>query len=136
MHFYSIKALSEISVKFHDDIMPPKKVSTQGLVLDRSVYMAAICRSCPISAVSTNKQLLSEKSTCVQFQVDISLSSLLYKRTWLNRLSLSWWSFIYVHMYPRGSAAFSFGCYKHRGKLNMPYPYSGSKNQWNVLLKL
>ena len=49
-----------------------KKFSIQALVSDRSVCMAAICYSGPISMVSTNKQFLGEKRTCAKFQIDIS----------------------------------------------------------------
>ena len=49
-----------------------KKFSIQVLDSDRSVCMSAICYSGPISAVTTNEQLLMEKSMYSKFQNDIS----------------------------------------------------------------
>ena len=47
-------------------------ISIQELNFHISICMTAICYSSPISAVSTNEQLLGEKKTCAKFQSDIS----------------------------------------------------------------
>ena len=49
-----------------------KKLYIQALDADRSVCLAAICYSGPISAVPNNEQLLVEKRTGAKFQIDIS----------------------------------------------------------------
>ena len=36
----------------------------------RSIFKAAVCYNCPISAVPTNVKLLSEKRTHAKFQID------------------------------------------------------------------
>ena len=66
-----------------------KKFSIQTLYSDRSVCMAVICHSGPISAFPTNEQLLGEQRTCAKFQIDVSKTE--NRQTdgqiWLNRLS-------------------------------------------------
>ena len=47
------------------------KFSIQDLGFDRSVCMAAIRYSGPISELPTNEQLLAEKRTCAKFQINI-----------------------------------------------------------------
>lgn len=47
-----------------------KTFSLQGLDANRSVSVAALCHSDPISKVPTNEQLLAEKGTCAKFQFD------------------------------------------------------------------
>ena len=49
-----------------------KKFFMQARDSDRSVCMAAICYSGPISAVSTYYQLFVKKRTCDELQIDIS----------------------------------------------------------------
>lgn len=49
-----------------------KKISIEELNVDQSVYMAAICYKGPISAISTNKQLLREQKACAKFNIDNS----------------------------------------------------------------
>ena len=75
-----------------------KEFSIQALDSDRSVNMAAICYSGPISAVSTIEQFLSEKRADTKFQIDSLTTEGLVciytdgrtdRRTWLNQLSSS-----------------------------------------------
>ena len=47
-----------------------KEISMQALYNDRSVTMAGICYSDPISTIPTNEQHLSEKRRGAKFQID------------------------------------------------------------------
>ena len=49
-----------------------KKFSIQELNFERSVCMAAICFSGPITAIPTNEQHLEVKRSCASLQNDIS----------------------------------------------------------------
>ena len=64
--------------------LPPqmKKFSIQALDSDRSVYMAGISYSGPITSTQTDEQFLAEKKTCAKCQNDISkTSSRIYRQT-------------------------------------------------------
>ena len=94
---------------------------------DRSVCTAAIYYSGPISTVPTKEQLLSEERTGGKFHIDSLKTEGLVricthshtgmaKSTQLVTLII----YIYTYIYFIGSPTFPSGCYKLRGKLNIP----------------
>ena len=112
-----------IHAKVREDICSNKNVFMQELNFDRLVCMAAICYNGPITAVPTNKPMTQEtgkKRTCTKLRINISKRHVYtYRQTWLNRLSSSCRSFIYI-IYFVGGLTFLSGYYKLRGKLNIP----------------
>ena len=112
-----------------------KRFSIQALDSYRSVYMVAICYSGLISAVPTNEQRLGEKRTCAKFQIDISKTEGLVRiyadeQTDMAKSNQLVTLITYIHIYFVGSP-FPFGCYKLRGKLNIPC--AGYKNSQKLL---
>ena len=80
--------------------------------------MLAICYSGPMSPVTTN-ELLSEKRTGEEFQIDTSKTEKLVciQTDGHGFFDLARQPYhLYIHFI--GSLTFLFGCYKHHGKLN------------------